>query len=136
MTGVIYATTESGCIVPTNRKLNADGYYRCRDSRFTGLGRKPLIMNHRLVWLLAGREIPEGHEIDHKCRNRSCCNVEHLQVLEGSAHAAKTNRERYASRKERAYFFWKTTSCSGSKLAITFNVSFSSACGWIREWKV
>ena len=36
--------------------------------------------SHRLAWLLAGREIPDGMRVLHKCDNRRCCNVDHLFV--------------------------------------------------------
>lgn len=35
---------------------------------------------HRLTWVLSGGEIPEGHVIRHKCRNKNCCNPEHLET--------------------------------------------------------
>lgn len=41
---------QNGCIVSTSHRLNQDGYLRIRDHRYTGKGRKPLIMAHRLVW--------------------------------------------------------------------------------------
>lgn len=132
---VIFVTTESGCVVPTSHKLNQDGYFRTRDPRFTGGGRKPLIMNHRLKWEETHGEIPEGLEVDHKCRNRACCNVEHLQLLSRTEHLVKTNQERYADRKVSAKEHWLLTGCTGAKLGETFGVSFSIACKWIREWK-
>lgn len=81
---LILATTESGCIIPTSHKLNADGYFR---KRTNGV----LEMYHRTVWKEQHGDIPEGYEVDHKCRNRACCNAEHLQLLEGSEHTVKTN---------------------------------------------
>lgn len=35
---------------------------------------------HRLTWVLSGGEIPEGHVIRHKCRNKNCCNPDHLET--------------------------------------------------------
>lgn len=133
---LILETTESGCIVPTSHKLNKDGYFRTRDFRFTGSGRKPLIFYHRLVWELQYGEIPDGYEIDHKCRNRACCNIDHLQMLTGKQHTVKTNRERYSERKLLAKSHWEETKCTGSELAERFGVSQSTGCKWVREWKV
>ena len=126
---LILKTTESGCIVPTSHKLNADGYFR---KRING----ELIMYHRYVWTKEHGEIPEGYEVDHKCRNRACCNVEHLQVLSSKEHTIKTNVERFSERKLKAKSYWETYKPTGTKIAEIFNVSFSSACKWIREWKV
>lgn len=36
---------------------------------------------HRLAWEDARGPIPEGMTIDHLCRNRSCVNVEHMEVV-------------------------------------------------------
>lgn len=126
---LILEATESGCIVPTSHKLNADGYFR---KKTNGV----LEMYHRTIWRLSNGEIPDGYEIDHICRNRACCNIEHLQILHGTDHTVKTNRDRYASRKESARLYWLSTGCSGVQLSKQFNVSFSSSCKWIREWKV
>jgi hypothetical protein len=36
--------------------------------------------SHQYSWFLVGNMIPEGHLIRHKCRNRHCCNPEHLET--------------------------------------------------------
>ena len=126
---------ENGCIIPTSHKLNADGYFRYRIPNEDGKGRGHLVMYHRYVWEQAYGKIPEGYEIDHICKNRACCNLEHLQMLDGSEHARKDDRLRYKKRKEEAKEYWMQTHCTGTYLASMFCVTFSSACRWIREWK-
>lgn len=133
---IIFEVTKSGCIVPTSHKLNQDGYFRTRDYRSTVAGRKPLIMNHRLKWEEKHGEIPDGFEVDHLCRNRACCNTEHLQLLTVSEHKVKTNKERSDDLRNPAKEYWMSTHCSGTALGKQFGVSFSTACRWIREWKV
>lgn len=34
---------------------------------------------HVAAWWLAGRTVPEGHELDHLCRRPACVNVDHLE---------------------------------------------------------
>ncbi len=36
---------------------------------------------HRVAYELARGPIPEGLFVDHLCRNRRCCNVDHLEVV-------------------------------------------------------
>lgn len=52
-------------------------------------------MRHRWFWELHNGVIPEGYEVDHKCKNRRCFNVDHLQILTAAEHRSKDNAERY-----------------------------------------
>ena len=131
---LVLGKTDTGCIVPLSHKLNQDGYFRYTIRKLKGRGAR--IMYHRYVWEQANGEIPEGYEVDHICRNRACCNLEHLQLLEGTEHTIKTNKERYSGRKEEAKKYWMQHNCTGTFLASMFNVSFSIGCKWIRGWKV
>lgn len=36
---------------------------------------------HHFAFVRSGREIPEGYHLDHLCRNRSCCNPDHLEPV-------------------------------------------------------
>ena len=80
--------TDDDCLIVVNRKLNADGYYR---RRIEG-GR--LVMNHRYVWEELNGPVPQGMEVNHKCRNRACCNPDHLEVLDIGYHKTITNLSR------------------------------------------
>lgn len=37
---------------------------------------------HRLTWESLVGSIPDGKEIDHLCRNRACCNPDHLEPVD------------------------------------------------------
>jgi hypothetical protein len=43
------------------------------------------IYTHRFAFLTFVGQIPEGYVVDHLCRNRACCNPDHLEAV--------TNRE-------------------------------------------
>ncbi len=66
--------SDSGCLVFSGA-MGRDGYGR------TGFpdGRKVLV--HRLMYETFVGVIPEGLDIDHLCRNRACCRVDHLQPV-------------------------------------------------------
>lgn len=44
---------------------------------------------HRAAWLLLVGPIPEGHELDHLCRNKACVNPDHLEPV---THAVNVSR--------------------------------------------
>lgn len=130
-----FVRMETGCIVCISHLLNQDGYLR----KTWGSSRKPeervAEMFHRFIYRAHHGPIPEGHEVDHICRNRACCNPDHLQAIEAQAHAIKTNQERYAERLAAAKDYWMEHRPTGTKLGELFGVTFSAACSWVRQWK-
>jgi len=66
--------SSGGCWVWTGSRTTA-GYGHVRHNN-------SLMYLHRITWAANnGSEIPKGLEIDHVCRNRSCCNPEHLRAV-------------------------------------------------------
>ena len=122
---------ENGCMVALSHAMNKDGYFR---KIWGGKGGWLRVMMHRAIWELRFGKIPEGYEINHKCRNRGCCNTDHLEVLDRTTHLVKTNKERYKPRKDKAKQYWLDTKVTGTQLAKEFGVSFSTGCNWIRSW--
>lgn len=47
---------------------------------------------YRMAWATFHGPIPPGHEIHHHCRNKRCCNVDHLECLSKKAHAELEGR--------------------------------------------
>ncbi len=101
---------ESGCIVFLGSLTN-DGYGRVKlDGRSCSV--------HRIVFeLLVGR-VPDGMELDHKCRVRSCCNPAHLEivthrenVIRGTSYialkAAQTHCKRGHAFDETNTYLWR-----------------------------
>lgn len=125
---LVFITLPTGCYVPTSHKLNIDGYFRKRWGDETE-------MFHRFIWRAHGNEIPEGHEIDHLCNNRSCCNVKHLQCIPRIQHLVETNSQRYLGRKAAAFKRWLEGNINASQLAREFGVTSSSGSKWVREWR-
>src|SRR5574338_365554 len=59
--------------------LNKDGY---------GL---ITIAVHKLSYVMAKGKIPKGFVIDHLCRNRKCCNPNHLEAVTPKVNAVRGN---------------------------------------------
>ena len=133
---LIFKRLDTGCIIPISHRLNADGYFRCREPNYEGKGRAPLVMYHRYAWEQQHGAIPEGYEIDHMCHNRACCNIDHLQCIPGVEHTIKHNKTRYADRQEAAKGYWLShPDITGIALGEKFGVGHSTACKWVRQWK-
>jgi hypothetical protein len=64
---------ESDCIVP-NKPIQKNGYTY---TEYNGKTRG----THRVEWIKANGEIPEGLVVDHLCRNRACINLKHLRLI-------------------------------------------------------
>ena len=83
----------TGCWLWTG-SLNRGGYGMLWAHNKRGLA-------HRMVYLMSGKTIPDGLQLDHLCRVRNCVNPDHLRpvtqrenILRGSGmstvHAAKS----------------------------------------------
>lgn len=46
---------------------------------------------HCYVWLQAGRKLHKGKMIDHQCRVRRCCNIDHLREVSPTVNALENN---------------------------------------------
>ena len=106
-------------------RVNQDGYFR---KRWPDAAE----MFHRFIWRARKGPIPDGYEINHLCGNRACQNGEHLECIDGTEHAIKTNSERYAHEKVEAKKVWEETRCTPTHLKTIYG---ARAYGWVREWK-
>ena len=94
----------TGCILWT-AVCDRGGYARM------SLGRT-MASAHRVAYELANGPIPEGLDIDHKCRVRSCVNPEHLEPV---SHRENIRRgECFSGKKMR-----QTTCIRGHELEMT-----------------
>lgn len=46
---------------------------------------------HRYAWSELRGPIPEGLDLDHLCKNRACCNPDHLEVVTTAVNNARAN---------------------------------------------
>ena len=73
---------EGECEVWTG-EISTDGYGVWR--RWPGGGASYV---HRVLWQAVHGRIGKGVEVHHRCRNRRCCRLEHLEALSREEHRA------------------------------------------------
>lgn len=78
-----------------NRK---DGY---RDVYDASSGK--IVLVHRYVWEKTKGPIPPGLEIDHQCRVRACCNVDHLRVVTKKVNTTENSNSVGAKNKVKTH---------------------------------
>ena len=74
--------------------INKDGY------GMFNLNRK-MMTSHRIAYRLFKDEIPKGLQVDHLCRNRSCVNPDHLELVTNQENAIRgiTGMNNWQNRK-------------------------------------
>lgn len=50
------------------------------------------VKSHRYIWEKANGPIPSGLEIDHRCKNKACCNINHLRLVTHKVNCSPENR--------------------------------------------
>jgi predicted XRE-type DNA-binding protein len=121
------------CIVPDGGYPTQDGYLRVL-TKPRKLGGK-LKMLHRIEWEKTHGPIPDGFEVNHKCKNRGCSNTNHMELLTKSEHKSKDNALRYKDRAERVFVHhMKNPDLTQKQLADLFGVTQSAVTKIIRRY--
>jgi hypothetical protein len=76
---------EGDCWVWTKYR-DKDGY-----GTFTAAGPGKSTRVHKFAWQTLVGEVPDGYELDHLCRNRPCCNPDHLEVVTHAENMRRTD---------------------------------------------
>lgn len=74
---IVQRTHDTPCWEWTGPQISDSGYGKTRP--YPGDKERP---THIVMWEHRnGRAVPEGMQLDHLCRNRICCNDNHLEVV-------------------------------------------------------
>lgn len=92
---IVLEKLENGCIKCVSHCLDKDGYvrisYKEKQNRL-----------HRVLYEIKYGTIPKGLVVRHKCDNRYCCNIEHLEigtVKDNVRDMIERGRDKYHSQK-------------------------------------
>ncbi len=89
---------------------NSDGCLVWTGSQRKGYGEVWLkggrrMQAHRFAWLISGRQVNDDEHIHHRCENRSCLNLDHLEKLSAGEHASLHHNVGIAC--EKGHIDWK-----------------------------
>ena len=126
-----FARLDNECIVCVSHARRSDGYFR-KEWRVDGL--KVVEYFHVFIWKAHNGDIPDGHEIDHICHNRACCNPNHLQSLPVIVNRAKKNVSHNILNHDEAREYWIQSKPSIKELSEKFTVSRMTSTRWINRW--
>jgi HNH endonuclease len=70
----VWEDPEVGCLVWQGLLSKTGSYGRI------SVGNRDVYV-HRAAWELEHGPVPPGFELDHRCRNRACVNLDHLEVV-------------------------------------------------------
>jgi hypothetical protein len=116
------------CILWTGR-MHAAGYgvdrvpssgWRAKDGRD--------VLAHRLAWERANGPIPEGLQVHHRCENRRCINVEHMELLGVREHAGASGHGKLTQADADEIRRLRQEGHRGTEVAEAFGVSVQQVC--------
>lgn len=81
-----YSVDDNGCWIPQKKPNNVGYVY------FFVNGKQ--VPAHRYMWESNNGSIPPGKEPDHLCRNRSCCNPDHLELVTRAVNIQRGSRSK------------------------------------------
>ncbi len=124
-----YTVNENGCWIPSKKPMNT-GYvmFCCHGKR---------VLAHIYMWVKANGPVPRGMEIDHLCRNRNCCNPDHVEPVTRMVNSQRGGKAKLSPAMVREMRDLRSSGRTHSEIAIKFNVHQTTAMMAVngRTWK-
>lgn len=89
--------TDTGCWFWTG-SYGVGGYGQLSVRKERGQKTPTTLIAHRMAWELLVGPIPDGMEVDHRCRNRCCVRPAHLRLLTPASNKQYAARARWAEK--------------------------------------
>ena len=80
-----YYVAENGCWISMGSRTSA-GYGHFKEPNYG-----KTVLTHIAMYEYKRGPVPSGMELDHLCRNRACCNPDHLEVVTRKVNARRGN---------------------------------------------
>jgi hypothetical protein len=113
----------SDCI-PTRTKPKSNGYcYVYVRSSGYGNGDWREELAHRWAWEQERGPIPEGLHVHHACENRTCVNVDHMELLRQCDHNGAAGHGKLTAEQARKVRWLAQGGFQGKAIAETFGIS-------------
>lgn len=84
---------------------------------------------HRVYFQIMRGSIPKGFQLDHLCRNRSCVNPDHLEIVTNETNYLRGNGYKYTHEELKEFYSrWKngeTQKCIAKTLNLTQTTVFA-----------
>lgn len=115
--------------IPHDGPLMNRGYGRAYvASSGYGAGDRREVLAHRLVWEQQRGPIPAGATVHHRCENKTCVNVEHMELLTRQDHAGAGGHGKLTQADADQIRRLRAEGRSGKDVAAAFGISVQQVC--------
>ena len=105
----------SGCMLWLGT-VDKDGYGKfCLSSVSSHTNGKTSVRAHRFIYEGLRGKIPDGMVTDHKCRVRSCCNPDHIEIVTPQENSSRQISNREACSRAGKKGSWKIAGINRAK---------------------
>lgn len=116
----------SPCLIPLKgdgspMRTDRDGYSVASFGQHDGLGKTM----HRRLWVALNGPVPNDRVLDHLCKHRPCCNIQHLEVTTQAQNVRRANRTKLIPEKVLEIQAMKAAGFRNREIAEKFGLSQS-----------